>query len=72
MDVKEWQDIEITIKNKNVVITINGKQVLSTQYGESSGMITGLGFISNGLPEVDFVNLNKLDGTLIYHNDFKK
>ncbi|HET6994537.1 MAG TPA: family 16 glycoside hydrolase [Chitinophagaceae bacterium] len=70
--VEEWQDIEITVKNKNVTITINGKQALSTQYAESSGMITGLGFISNGLPEVDFVNLKKLDGTLIYNNDFDK
>ena len=57
MDVKEWQDIEIIVKNRKVSVRINQSEVLSTEYAESSGMLTGLGFLSNGLPEVKFVSL---------------
>jgi hypothetical protein len=72
MNVKDWQDIEITVKDKKVTIRINSKEVFSTEYQQSSGMITGLGFISNGLPEVDFVNIKTVPGKDIYINDFEK
>lgn len=68
----EWQDVEIMVKDKVVTIKINQATVLTTSYQESSGKITGLGFISNGLPEVDYVSLKTLDGKDIYTNDFEK
>ena len=70
-DLNEWQDIELLVKNKNAVIRINKKEVLSTSYLESAGLITGLGFISNGLAAVDFVELKTIDGNEIYLNDFE-
>ena len=70
-NVKEWQDVEIMVKDKKVTVKINNIEVLSTQYNESSGKITGLGFLSNGLAEVDFVSLKTLDGKLMYGNDFE-
>ena len=69
--VNEWQDVEIAVMNKKVTITIDGQEVLVTNYNEPSGMITGLGFLSNGLPEVDFVHLQTPDGKDIYSNDFE-
>ncbi|MFI5132390.1 MAG: hypothetical protein ACHQFX_20475 [Chitinophagales bacterium] len=71
-NVKEWQDVEIVVKDKKVTIRINNTEVLSVEYNESSGMITGLGFLSNGLPEVDFVSLKAPDGKDIYSSDFEK
>ena len=70
-DLNEWQDIELLVKNKTAVIRINNKEVLSTTYRESAGLITGLGFISNGLAAVDFVELKTLDGKAIYINSFE-
>jgi hypothetical protein len=72
MDAMEWQDIEIIVKDKKVTIRINNTEVFSTEYPQSSGMITGLGFISNGLPEVDFVSLKTQGGKDIYLNDFSE
>jgi hypothetical protein len=71
-NLKEWQDVVVTVQNLKAKIRINNKEVFSTQYKEPSGLITGLGFISNGLPEVDFVNLQNIDGKNIYSNDFEK
>lgn len=71
-DVRNWQDVVITVRDRKAKITINDQEVFSTQYDTSSGLITGLGFISNGLPEVDFVSLQTLDGKSIYSNNFDK
>ena len=61
-DPKIWQDIELTVKNKKVSIRMNNKEVFSTTYQQSAGLITGLGFISNGLVQVDFVEVKTIDG----------
>jgi hypothetical protein len=71
-NINEWQDVVITVQNKRAKVWINDKEVFSTQYNQSAGLITGLGFISSGLPEVDFVSLRTLDGRNIYSNDFEK
>lgn len=69
-DVFQWNDVEIIVKNKHAKILINNKEVFSAKYNDSSGLITGLGFLSNGLCEVDFVELKTLTGNVIYKNDF--
>jgi hypothetical protein len=69
-DVRTWQNVELTIRNKVVNININGVKAFSAAYDQSCGLITGLGFISNELAEVDSVNLTTLDGKTIYRNDF--
>ncbi len=69
-EVKEWQDVVVTVTNRKVNIRINNTEVLSADYLQPSGLITGLGFISNGLCEVDSVHLQTLDGKDIYTNDF--
>jgi hypothetical protein len=72
MNVNEWQDIEFSIINKTVHIKINGAEVYSISYNQSSGLITGIGFISNGLAEVDYAELKTPDGKVLYKNDFEK
>jgi hypothetical protein len=70
-DIREWQDMEFTVKDKKVGININGKSVFSSVYNQSCGLITGLGFTANGLCEVEFVDLKTADGKNIYSNDFR-
>lgn len=66
-NLREWQDMELTVRNKKVNIRINGMDALSCPYTQSCGLITGVGFISNGLCEVEFVDLKTADGKTIYH-----
>ena len=68
-DFREWQDIEFTVRDKKVSIAINGKQTYSNTYTQSAGLITGLGFISNGISEVEFVDLKTTDGKMIYSRE---
>ncbi len=67
-NVKTWNNVELTVKNKRVSIRINNKEVFSTTYRQPCGLITGLGFISNGLCEVDSVDLKTIAGNNIYCN----
>ena len=65
-DLREWQDMEFTVRDRRVSIAINGKLTYSNAYTQSAGLITGLGFISNGISEVQFVDLRTADGRVIY------
>ena len=69
-DVTKWTDVEITVKNKQAVIKINGRECFLTNYKNDTKLITGLSFISNGLCEVDNVALTGADGKVMYKNDF--
>lgn len=70
-DLREWRDMEFSVSDKKVQILIDGKNVFSSAYTQSAGLITGIGFISNGLCEVEFVDLKTTDGRTIYasHHD---
>jgi hypothetical protein len=65
-DVRTWQNIEFMVKNKYATISINGAKVFSTNYHQSCGLITGIGFISNGLCEVDSLDMKTIEGKEIY------
>lgn len=70
-DVKEWNDIELIVKNKNATVKINDKVVYEIAYETSAKNIAGLAFISNGLCEVDRVDLTGNDGVIVYRNEFE-
>jgi hypothetical protein len=69
-DLLNWQEVEVKVVNRRVRICIQGKQVLEEQYSQPSGMIKGMGFISNGLCEVDWVELQDSTAATVYRNDF--
>jgi hypothetical protein len=70
LDVFQWHDVKVEVKNKQVTIYIDNNQVYTDKYKESSGKITGLGFISNGLPEIEHVSLKGLNEELVYESEF--
>ena len=65
-NVRTWQNVEFSVKNKNATISINGSKVFSASYHHSCGLITGIGFISNGLCEVDSLEMKTIEGKEIY------
>ncbi len=68
-DIREWQDMEFAVKDKKVSISINGISVFTAAYNQSCGLITGLGFTSNGLCEIERVDLKAGDST-VYNKEF--
>ncbi|HVU84409.1 MAG TPA: hypothetical protein VHC50_06190, partial [Puia sp.] len=50
-DLLDWQDFEFAVKDKQVTISINGRKTFTSSYTQSAGLITGIGFVSNGIAE---------------------
>jgi len=70
-NLREWQDMEFSVRDKKVDIRINGASVFTSGYTKSCGLITGIGFISNGLCDVEFVDLRTADGKTVYSRGMK-
>jgi hypothetical protein len=69
-DVSQWTDVEIASANNMVSIYIDNKKVFSAPSFDHIKYISGFAFISNGLCEVDKVELTGLDGEIAYKNEF--
>lgn len=69
-DVMSWQDLSLIVKDRTVSVTIGGKKVFERPYTRPGGFIKGMGFGSNGLCEVDYVELQDSSGNVVYRNDF--
>jgi hypothetical protein len=69
-NVSQWADVEIASTNNIVNININNENVFSAPSFDHIKYISGFAFISNGLCEVDNVELTGLDGKIVYKNGF--
>ena len=49
---------------------VNDQEVFTTRFETDTKNLAVLGFISNGLCEVDYAELVGLDGEVVYRNDF--
>jgi len=70
-DLRDWRDLEFSVKDKKVTVSIDGRKTFTSAYTQSAGLITGIGFISNGIAEVQLVDLRTADGTQIYQRGVK-
>jgi hypothetical protein len=69
-DVRSWKNVRIDVKKWIVKISVDEKEVFTTSYKRTGGLIQGMGFGSNGLCEVDYVQLSDSLGKVVYRNDF--
>ena len=54
------------VQHRQVTVFVDGKVLLARGYTAPAGMITGLGFHSNGLCQVDSIRIAGLDGKVFY------
>ncbi|MEO5583288.1 MAG: hypothetical protein ABIR66_11385 [Saprospiraceae bacterium] len=71
-DPFQWTEYEIRVKADHLVIYRNSQEVYVTNIKINMGKITGLGFLSNGICQIDQVALMIPDGPVIYKNDFEQ
>lgn len=64
--VRQWHDLRMVVRERQATVYIDGAAVMTKAYTEPAGKITGLGFHSNGLCEVDSIRLAGLDGRVVY------
>lgn len=69
-DLYQWQEVAITVKNKDAVISINGKKCFEEKYKKDFGKIEELIFVFERTGSVDFVNLSDTTGHIVYEDNF--
>ena len=65
-DITTWRQLDLTVRNHEAAVSIDGVKAYSTPFHVSCGDITGLSFISNGLCSIDSLSLQAGDGRIIY------
>jgi hypothetical protein len=71
-DVLKWNEIRMDVKGNSATVYINSEKVLETTYSRHGGNVHGMGFGSNGLCEIDWVELTDSAGNVAYFNDFEQ
>ncbi len=57
VDFAQWAELRIAVKNKSVVVFLNGKPVLKTAFSMNAGKVIGVGYSFQGTGFVDYVRL---------------
>lgn len=70
-DLSGWQDITLEVKEKNVKVFINGKEIFSTSFTSNMGKLHGLHFLFHGCGAVDNIQLFNADNQLVYRDSFE-
>lgn len=70
LDVYEWQEIGIKVKNKHAEISLNGERLFRETFKEDFGDIMALTYIFNGTSSIDYVRLEGAHGEAVFEDNF--
>ncbi|MGW8315339.1 MAG: hypothetical protein ACWGNV_07045 [Bacteroidales bacterium] len=65
-----WQEVAIQIRNKNAVISINGKECVTDKYEEDYGDIMALIYSFERTGSIDFVRLSDENNNVVFEDSF--
>ncbi len=71
-NLNQWQAIRLEAKDKKVSIFCNGELIYDTLYASSIGSLYGVLFNTKRSAEIEYVRLNKLNGTPIFSDEFDR
>jgi hypothetical protein len=69
-DVYDWQSFRIKNDNKKVSIFLDNTVVQEVEYQKDFGKLKGIIYTFTGPGSVDFIHLKKLNGEIVYTDDF--
>ena len=69
-DVHDWQELALTVEDKQATVYLNGAPVLEQGFSEDFGNVVGVDYRFSGLGDVDYLRLRRIDGSLAYEEEF--
>ena len=72
MNLYEWQELEVKVKDKHASILINGKVAAVEDFKEDLGKIVGFTYIMEGTGYIDYILLWDAKGKLTFEDPFEK
>lgn len=70
VNLSDFKNIELSVRNKNVKVSIEDEIIYIGHYNYSVGSLVGFRFRFLGAGEVDYLKLSDLDGRIIIDDDF--
>ncbi|WP_436832429.1 hypothetical protein [Parapedobacter sp. DT-150] len=70
IDVYQWQEIGLSVKDKHAEITLNGEGLFRETFHEDFGDIMALTYIFSGTGSIDHVRLEGARGETVFEDDF--
>ncbi len=71
-NIFEWQELNLSVKEKNAKIGINGESSYFETFKEDFGKVMGLIFIFEGKGSIDYVKLSDTKGTIAFEDNFER
>ncbi|WP_422080537.1 hypothetical protein [Ulvibacterium sp.] len=72
VNVFDWQEIGIHVKDKEATITVNGRPAYFERFRKDFGNIMGLTYAFDGKGSIDHVMLSDANGNLAFEDDFER
>jgi len=69
-NVYDWQELGLSVHNKNAEILLNGNSVFHFKYVKNFGELVGIIYTFDGLGSVDFISVSDGNGKIVYRDDF--
>jgi hypothetical protein len=69
-DLGAWHDLEMEVRNKDFVVTIDGKKRFFAKYKRTMGKLTVLKFQFNGFGQVDYYRMLNAQGKIVDKEEF--
>lgn len=69
-DASQWHVMGIRVENKKSAFYLDGQKIYNIEYAEPIGMANELILRFKGCGAVDYVKVNKLDGQVVYEQNF--
>lgn len=70
VNINNWQDVALSVENRNASLSINGKIVFRESFKDDFGVIKGLFYLFEGTGSIDYVRLDNKSGNIVLENDF--
>jgi hypothetical protein len=69
-NVHEWQVLALSVEDGQATVFLNGSPVLEQRFTEDFGDVVGVDYRFSGLGDVDYFRLRRIDGSLVYEEEF--
>lgn len=71
-DIHDWQELSITVEEKQVTVFLNGGAILEQSFSDDLGDVVGVDYRFAGLGDVDYLRLSRIGGTLVFEDEFSR
>ncbi|SOE22289.1 hypothetical protein SAMN06298216_2734 [Spirosomataceae bacterium TFI 002] len=72
VDLSYWRNVKVILKNHTATVYLDEEQIFTSPYKGNLGDLLGFQFYVKGRGAIDNVKVSKLDGSVVYEDEFER